>query len=159
MAKSKAKTVAKKALKAAQRTEPVRPTGAAELLKELDARAGVTGGAWKGVVVGDTIVGELLAVKREDSKYRDGQLTLTVATDDGTQTVWANWSMESALLNIGANIGDRIGLQYKGDVPSGRGRPMKTYAAVREGGRGTPHPLLTPQSEPVKKGTARKRKS
>jgi len=153
-----AKKAARKAVKT-KRTTAIVPNVKGKLSKLLDdvnARHGVTGGMWKGEVVGDTVVGEVLAIKREDSKYRDGQLTMVISTDEGTKTVWSNWSMETALLNEGVNVGDVIAIQYKGEVPAGRGRPMKAYAVVRDGGRGKAHPLLTPQDASGTKGKRKK---
>lgn len=165
MAKAKkrgaAKVAARKATAKTKRTEAIIPKVAGKLAKLVDAvndRHGVTGGMWKGEVVGDTVVGEVLAIKREDSKYRDGQLTMVLSTEEGTKTVWSNWSMEAALLNEGVNVGDMIAIQYKGDVPAGRGRPMKTYAVVRDGGKGKAHPLLTPQDNAGKKKRKRSRR-
>lgn len=144
-----------------KRTEAVRPTVKgkdADLLKTLDGAQAVTGGMWKGEVVGDSIIGEVLSLKREDTQYVDNQVVMILGTPDGAKTVFCNWSLEQGLLNESVNLNDRIGIQFKGEVAAGRGRPMRTYAVRRAGGKGSKaSPILTAGTAERRKGKGKRR--
>lgn len=138
--KGAAKKAARKASKGKKTTRTTAVVTATKddtkLLDEVGAANAVTGGMWRGEVVGDTIVGEILSMKREDGQYADDQLQIILGTEDGAKTLYCNFSLESGLVNTRCAIGDRIAVQFKGDVPVSRGRPMHTYAVVRAGGKG-----------------------
>lgn len=131
-----------------------------DLLKQLDGRKGVTGGIWKPAVIGDTIVGQVLSMRAEKgAKYDNLQVVMVIGTPDGARTVYANWSLQQALINEKVNVGDTIGIRYTEDVP-GRGRPMRAFAVVRKGGAGKKlADVLTEILEADKKGSAKKKKS
>ena len=107
-----------------------------DLLKQLDKRQGVKGGMWKPECIGDTIMGQVLSMVAEVSdKFGKTQVKMILGTEDGAQSVYANWSMQQGLISEKVGVGDTIGIQYKADVP-GRGRPMRAFAVVRKGGKG-----------------------
>jgi hypothetical protein len=135
--RGRAKAAARKATKKQKRTEAVRPTdkASADLLAQLDG-AKAAGGTWRAEVPGDTLVGEVLSDKVEEGKYGE-QRVLVIATTDGAQTVFANASLDRALVAEGVEVGDTVGIQFKGGVSVGRGRPMKTFAVRRKGGART----------------------
>ena len=136
--KTKKKGAAKKLAKTKTASRPNVSGKDADLLKRLDNRKGVTGGMWKPTNVGDSIVGDVLAMEAsEDSKYGKLQLVATIGTPEGAQRVFGNWSMQQGFMNEMVNVGDRIGIQYKGkERVTRKGRPMNCFAVVREGGPG-----------------------
>jgi hypothetical protein len=130
-----------------------------DLLKQLDGRKGVTGGMWKPEAIGDTLVGQILSMRAEKSKFDNMQVVLIVGTPDGARTVYANWSLQQGLINERVDVGDTIGIRYTEDVP-GRGRPMRAFAVVRKGGKGkakTLNEALTKAMESDKKGKRKRR--
>lgn len=130
-----------------------------DLLKQLDGRKGVTGGMWKPEAIGDTIVGQILSMRAEKSKFDNMQIVLVIGTPDGARTVYCNWSLQQGLINERVDIGDTVGIRYTEDVP-GRGRPMRAFAVVRKGGKGKAKKLaeaLTKVLESDKKGKSKKR--
>jgi hypothetical protein len=133
-----ARAAAKKATKGKKtKRSEVQITGTDKaLLDAVNKANAITGGMWVAEVIGDTITGEILAMKREDGTYQDDQLNIILSTPEGAKTIYCNWSLESGLRAVNANIGDRIAIQYREDVSIKRGRPMKAYAVVRAGGVG-----------------------
>lgn len=135
--KGNAKRAAAKALKS-KRTVPerVKAKGKDEeaLLASL-ADAQPSGGMWKPEVLGDQIVGEVLSDKTEKGKFGD-QRVLILGNADGARTVYANKNLAAALDAQGVKVGDIVGVEFRGTMPVGRGRPMKLYVARRLGGAG-----------------------
>lgn len=126
-----------------------------DIERDLATKSGVTGGSWK-PEIGDRIIGTILSMKREDSRFKENQLTLVISTEEGAKTVWANFSLEQALFAERVNEGDIIGIERKEDSSFGRGRPMKTFAVARKGGKGkNPHPALTEATATAKKNPKR----
>ena len=124
------------AAKVLDRTEPERPDVGkdkkrATLIDRLDKRR-ATGGMWKPVVDGDTIDGKVLKLETGKGKYREKQLTVILATPDGdTIRIFANDSLEREVSERGIKAGDYIGIQYKGTVNTGKGRPFKLFVVEK----------------------------
>lgn len=111
-------------------------TSDAAFLQKLND-AEVVSGMWKGQVPGDTLVGEIIVDKMQDSRFKKGekQRVLVVHTDRGDSTVFCNASLSQALEGIGAKRGAKVGIQYKGDISVGKGRPMRSYVALALDGK------------------------
>lgn len=128
---------ARKLAKEQKRTEPVKTEGRSDAEKKLLAaldKAGSSGGFWSPQVVGDTILGEILSMKREKGKYQrkgETQLVLVVGNDDGAKTVYCNKPLEGGLDGIKAKVGDTVGIQLKDFVSTGKGNPARVFAVKK----------------------------
>lgn len=125
----------------------------------LDGRKGVTGGMWKPEVIGDTLMGQILSMRAEKSKFDNMQIVMIVGTPDGARTVYANWSLQQGLINEKVEVGDNIAIRFTELVP-GRGRPMRAFAVARKGGKGKGKKLneaLTKVMESDRKAKSKKR--
>ena len=146
------------ARKARQKTQKPLTRKAAALQKQLSEAQGVRGSNWK-PEIGDSTYGTVLSLERRSSQFRDDQVTMVLGTDEGARTVFCNWSLTQALLGQGVTIGDYIGLERKEDVKMPRGRPMHSFAAVRDGGLGkTPAKCLTEEEKPRRKVKKKRKK-
>lgn len=135
--KGKAKKLAGKKTAARKTPERSEPQTDAEkkLLDALDKSA-ASGGFWSPKVIGDTIIGEVLTMKREKGKYQkkgEKQLVLTLGTSDGAKTVFCNRPLEMALdgLKPKLAVGQIIGVQLKDFVSTGKGNPAKVFSVKR----------------------------
>ena len=156
----KSKRSAKSVAQGAKRSQ-AETTGQVDrdLLKQLAGRKGVTGGMWKAEVIGDTLVGQVLSMRAEKSKFDNMQIVMIVGTPDGARTVYCNWSLQQGLVQEKVDVGDTIAIRHTELVP-GRGRPMKAYAVVRKGGKSKAKKLneaLTKVLTTDKKGSRKKR--
>jgi len=125
--KGKAKAKAKAAMKRQARTEVVRPEvkgKAAQLLKELDA-AQTGGGLMMWEVEGDTLVGEFLGLETVKGKWGPQKLYTMRDNEGRTRTFYGSTVLDREMDGIKA--GDTFGIQYRGTVPSGKGRPAKLF--------------------------------
>lgn len=119
------------------RTKPIRPDSldAAEkkILAQLDARK-MSGAIWPGKapVEGDTIIGEVLSMKEEKGKFGP-QSVILIGTNQGAKTVFGKTILDREIAENKVAVGDRIGIQFKGTAPSGKGRPAQLFAVVKLG--------------------------
>ena len=105
---------------------------AANKLKKLVKRADEkpnSGGSWKARVIGDAIAGEILSMKEEQGRYGP-QTVLILDTPDGPRTVFTNDSMKRGLEEERAKAGKDVAIVFKGEVPTGKGRPFKLYSVA-----------------------------
>ena len=102
--------------------------GLAALVKEA-ASAEVGGSIWKPKVEGDAIAGEVVTLRDETGKY-GRQTVLSVLTDSGAYTVYANASLERGLVQGKVKTGSKIAVVFKGRVKTGRGRPFAIYSVA-----------------------------
>jgi len=126
--RGKAKRLAEKARKGSGRTEPL-VTGSDAALVAAAGKAQVSGSIWKPEVEGDTLVGDVLKIGKEKGRYGE-QTVVVVLTDGGAVTAYANAPMERGLEENQVKVGDRIAIQYKGSVRTGKGRPCRLFAVV-----------------------------
>jgi hypothetical protein len=121
---------AKGAAKRAARKE-VEVLGDNRKLIDAATAAKLSGSVWKAEVEGDTIAGEILKLGQSKGKFGKQTTMLIDSGKDGVRTVYANESMQRGIDECKAEVGDRIAVQYRGTVPTGRGRPFKLYAVVK----------------------------
>jgi hypothetical protein len=136
---SKAKELAKKALQ----KNPMKPKavkkGDEELIDGLDDKP-ISSGTWdyRSAAVGDTILGDVLALELREGRYDDAQLYVTLGTADGTRSFFCNGYLKREFAANGVNIGDRVAVQYRGRQKLGKkGKPGHVFAMNRAGGPAT----------------------
>jgi hypothetical protein len=120
-----------KTKKAPKRTKP-ETLADARAMKAIRAaeQAPAGGSAWFPQVEGDAIGGVVLSMREEQSKFGP-RLNLILDTPKGPKTVFCNKWLENCLEREGVKAGDRVGIVYKGERPTGRGRPSKAYTVAR----------------------------
>jgi predicted RNA-binding protein with EMAP domain len=120
---------AKRAAKAAKRTEPER-TGDAKLLSKADA-VKLSGGIWKPEVAGDSIAGKVTSLGESKGKWGK-QLVLNIDTGDkDVKVVYANESMRRGLEENGIKVGHRVAIQFRGEIKTGKGGRFKLFAVAK----------------------------
>lgn len=86
---------------------------------------------WKGVVEGDSIVGECLSYQKDVPSKHGEAVVLILGVDDGARVVYCNKSLEDGCDEAGVEPGDRVAIVFKGSVPTKRrGAPFKLYAVT-----------------------------
>lgn len=132
------KGAAKRAAKKAKVTRTTAETHGAEsasdraLLAAAD-KAEVSGQTWKPQVPGDSIVGEVLSLKK-DAKTKFGAATILIlGVSGGATRVFCNKSLEDAIEEHGVKLGDRIAVQFKDSINTGKGRPFRLFVIVKQG--------------------------
>jgi hypothetical protein len=115
--------------KRAARTSPQAIGDAKAIAKSRTASAG--GKTWMPRIKGDAIGGKVLSVGEEQGKF-GAQVTLLIdAGTAGVFKVYANAWMQHGIDRANIKAGDRIGITYQGDVPTGRGRPSRSFSVAK----------------------------
>lgn len=130
--KGGARKKARKAVKTTRTTPKI--TGDDKALVADATKAEVSGSIWKPEVEGDTVTGEVLKIGKEKGKFGE-QTVMILLTSGGAVTVFANEPMERGLEEHKVAAGDRIAIQFKGSVPSGKGRPCRLFAVAKRKGK------------------------
>lgn len=122
---------ARRAAKAAKsnRTEPER-LGDAKLSAKADA-VKLSGGIWRPEVAGDTISGKVTSLGESKGKWGKQTVLNIDAGGNDVKVVYANKSMADGLEAAGVEVGNRVAIQYRGEIKTGKGGRFKLFAVAK----------------------------
>jgi len=122
---------AKRAARAARstRTEPER-LGDVKLAAKADA-VKLSGGIWRPEVAGDTISGKVTSLGESKGKWGKQTVLNIDSGGNDVKVVYANKSMAEGLESAGVKAGDRVAIQFRGEIKTGKGGRFKLFAVAK----------------------------